>query len=96
MNFRKSIFAANRFGMLFAGLTICSAASFAQAPAPALNPRGAPLRVAGSPWNPKSIAYIKASNARNFSQLGFTVAISGDGNTMAVTSTAEDKQREGD
>jgi hypothetical protein len=95
MNFRKCVFAATRFGMLFAGLTICSAASFAQAPAPALNPRGAPLRVAGSPWNPKSIAYIKASNARNFSQLGYTVAVSGDGTTMAVTSTAEDSNAKG-
>ncbi len=34
MNFRTKIFAANRFGLLFAGLAICSAVSFAQAPAP--------------------------------------------------------------
>jgi len=33
----------------------------------------------------KSIAYIKASNAKNFSQLGYIVALSGDGNTMAVS-----------
>jgi hypothetical protein len=88
--------------MLFTGLTICSVASFAQAPAPqpaapqpAATPRGTPLRASGSAWKPKSIAYIKASNAKSFGQLGIIVALSGDGTTMAVSSTAEDSNAKG-
>jgi len=99
MNLRKKIAAAGRFGLLFALALFCRTASFAQAPAaapqPALNPRGAPIRVAGSPWNPKSIASLKASNAQKSGQFGFTVALSGDGNTMAVGSTAEDSAAKG-
>src|SRR6266849_3034596 len=68
-------------------------ASFGQAqalpPQPLPGPRGTPIRPAPNAWNPKSIAYIKASNAKKDDQFGFTVALSGDGNTMAVGSTAE-------
>ena len=99
MKLRKKILAASLFGLMIAGLTICSALSFAQAqaptPQPAPNPRGTPIRPSGSAWNPKLIAYLKASNATRDDQFGFTVALSGDGNTMAVSSTAEDSAAKG-
>lgn len=99
MNLRKKIAAAGKFSAIFAALIVCGPARFAQgqttAPQPALNPRGAPIRVANSPWNPKSIAYLKASNAKKDDQFGSTVALSGDGNTMAVGSTGEDSASKG-
>ena len=101
MSLRKCVFVASLFGLTLAGLTLCSAPSFAQALAPAAapqavaGPRGTPIRAAGSAWKPGSIAYIKASNSKNFNQLGFIVALSGDGNTMAVSSTAEDSAAKG-
>src|SRR4029077_5534526 len=41
-------------------------------------------------WQPKSIAYIKASNTSKEDQFGGAVAISGDGNTLAVGAVDED------
>jgi FG-GAP repeat len=35
-------------------------------------------------WLPKSVAYIKASNTSKYQQFGSAVALSGDGNTLAV------------
>ncbi len=101
MILRANIFVASLFGLTLAGLTFCSAVSFAQAPAPApapqaaAGPRGTPIRAAGSAWNPKSITYIKASNSKNFNQLGIIVALSADGSTMAVSSTVEDSGAKG-
>ena len=98
MKLRRKIVASSLFGATLAGLALCGAVSFAQAPAvpqPAANPRGAPLRAIGSAWKPKSIAYLKASNANKDDQFGFIVALSGDGNTMAVSSTAEDSAAKG-
>src|SRR5260370_24739559 len=70
-----------------------STAGFGQAqappPQPLPGPRGTPIRPAPNAWNPKSIAYIKASNAKKDDQFGFAVALSGDGNTMAVGTTTE-------
>ena len=39
---------------------------------------------APSGWVPKSVAYVKASNTAKSAQFGEWVALSGDGNTMAV------------
>src|ERR1700741_2680641 len=41
-------------------------------------------------WLPKSIAYIKASNTSKEDQFGGAVAISADGNTLAVGAVDED------
>src|SRR5580700_361167 len=41
-------------------------------------------------WQPKSISYIKASNTSKEDQFGGAVAISGDGNTLAVGAVDED------
>lgn len=41
-------------------------------------------------WQPKSIAYIKASNTTKDDQFGGAVALSGDGNTLAVGAVNED------
>ena len=45
--------------------------------------------MAPSGWVPKSVAYVKASNAAESAQFGGWVALSGDGNTMAVGSVNE-------
>ncbi len=99
MKLSKIVLAGSLFSMIFAGLSFSCAESFAQAPGavpqPALVPRGGPVRVAGSPWNPKSIAYLKASNAKKDDQFGLTVALSSDGNTMAVGSAGEDSAAKG-
>src|SRR4029077_4090828 len=41
-------------------------------------------------WQPKSIAYIKASNTSKEDQFGGAVALSGDGNTLAGGSVDKD------
>src|SRR5579863_2435565 len=40
-------------------------------------------------WQPKSIAYIKASNTAKEAQFGYSIALSGDGNTLAVGAVNE-------
>src|SRR5260370_34737672 len=91
-------------GVFLLGLMVTSpagynTASFGQAqalpPQPLPGPRGTPIRPAPNAWNPKSIAYIKASNAKKDDQFGFAVALSGDGNTMAVCTTAENSAAKG-
>ena len=88
MKLKMKILLASLSVLIFTGLIFGSAESIAQAqaPQPAANPRGTPIRASGSNWKPKSIAYLKASNATKDDQFGFTVAVSGDGNTMAVGS----------
>ncbi len=99
MKLRNKFLSANFFGLMVTGLALWGTQSFAQAPAatpqPAANPRGAPIRPADNAWNPKSIAYIKASNASKDDQFGSAVALSGDGNTMAVSATSEDGAAKG-
>jgi len=98
MKFSKKTFGALLWRLAVAGLASYCAVGFAQAqapPAPAPGPRGTPIRPAANAWSPKSIAYIKASNAKKDDQFGFTVAVSGDGNTMAVGTTAEDSAAKG-
>ena len=46
-------------------------------------------------WHPKSIAYIKASNTNKDDQFGSAIALSGDGNTLAVSATSEDSAAKG-
>src|SRR5438105_4075489 len=41
-------------------------------------------------WLPKSVTYIKASNTSKDDQFGGAVALSGDGNTLAVGAVNED------
>src|SRR5207245_5398832 len=41
-------------------------------------------------WLPKSVSYIKASNTNKDDQFGGAVALSGDGNTLAVGAVNED------
>jgi hypothetical protein len=84
--------------LMLVGMILGGAVNRAQAqapPQPAANPRGTPIRASGSTWKPASIAYIKASNASKDDQFGFTVALSGDGNTMAVGTTGEDGAAKG-
>ena len=46
-------------------------------------------------WLPKSIAYIKASNTGKDNQFGYAIALSADGNTLAVSATSEDSAAKG-
>jgi hypothetical protein len=46
-------------------------------------------------WLPKSIAYIKGSNTGKGNQFGSAIALSVDGNTLAVSATAEDSAAKG-
>src|SRR5260370_33216908 len=46
--------------------------------------------MAAGSWEAKSIAYIKASNTNKDDQFGGAVALSGDGNTLAVGAVNED------
>jgi len=46
-------------------------------------------------WRPKSMAYIKSSNTKAEQQFGYTVAMSRDGNTLAVGTVNEDSAARG-
>src|SRR5579883_1227539 len=46
-------------------------------------------------WQPKSVAYIKPSNTKSDLQFGAAIALSADGNTLAVGSVAEDSAAKG-
>ena len=46
-------------------------------------------------WLPKTTAFIKGSNTGKGNQFGSAVALSADGNTMAVGATAEDSAAKG-
>ena len=99
MKVSKKTIGAVLLSLAVTGMICFSTTGFAQAqappPQPAPSPRGTPIRPAANVWNPKSIAYIKASNAKKDDQFGFTVALSGDGNTMAVGAAAEDSAAKG-
>jgi len=98
MKFSTRTIGAFLLSLAVAGPTWYGTAGFGQAqapPPPAAGPRGTPIRPAANAWSPKSIAYIKASNAKKDDQFGFTVALSGDGNTMAVGTTGEDSAAKG-
>lgn len=49
----------------------------------------------GSAWDSRSIAYLKASNTDKDDQFGNAVAISADGNTVAVSANNEDSNAKG-
>src|SRR5882672_7148700 len=48
---------------------------------------------AGRPWAQE--AYLKASNTDGYDSFGFSLALSGNGNTLAVTATREDSNARG-
>src|SRR6266403_518074 len=99
MKVSKKTLGAVLLGLAVTGMICFTTPGFAQGqppPAqPAPSPRGTPIRPAANAWNPKSIAYIKASNAKKDDQFGLTVALSGDGNTMAVGATGESSSATG-
>jgi FG-GAP repeat len=75
-----------------AGLAATANSSFAQAQHHMqlkVEPPKATVTPTGS-WLPKSVTYIKASNTSKDDQFGGAVALSGDGNTLAVGSVNED------
>ncbi len=90
MSKRKTGVAAMAF-VLAAGLSAASS-SFAQVQHKMqlkVEPPKAVVMPTGS-WQPKSVAYIKASNTNKDDQFGGAVALSGDGNTLAVGAVNED------
>ena len=90
MRKRKTSVATMAF-LLAAGL-VAATSGFAQAQHKMqlkVEPPKAVVMPTGN-WQPKSIAYIKASNTSKEDQFGGAVAISGDGNTLAVGAVDED------
>ena len=83
MNIRKSLLNVVLLGVALAGSTV---AARAQARAASTGASG---------WVPKSIAYIKASNATKDDQFGYAVAVSGDGDTLAVGAVNESSGAKG-
>jgi len=89
-------------GVLVLGLTMAAlcasvSSSFAQAHTRDAGPPKPPettTKPTGT-WLPKSIAYIKASNTGKDNQFGSAIALSGDGNTLAVSATFEDSAAKG-
>lgn len=89
-------------GVLVLGLTVAALCvpvnpSFAQAHTP-MNGPPQPPKSTTTPtgtWLPKSIAYIKASNTGKDNQFGFAIALSADGNTLAVGAPAEESAAKG-
>jgi hypothetical protein len=85
-------------GFAVTSLGLCSQFAFAQGQGPAgrggmqgaQNPSEAPTR-----WKPPSILRLKASNAAKEDQFGYTIALSGDGNTMAVGAIGESSGAKG-
>src|SRR5579859_3599119 len=84
----------------WASIALLLAAGFGAAPSTGLaqaqhkmqlkvEPPKAVVMPTGS-WLPQSIAYIKASNTSKEDQFGGAVALSGDGNTLAVGAVDED------
>src|SRR5438445_293573 len=90
MSKRKTGVAAMAF-VVAAGLAVASS-SFAQVQHKMqlkVEPPKAVVMPTGN-WLPKSVAYIKASNTNKDDQFGGAVALSGDGNTLAVGAVNED------
>jgi FG-GAP repeat len=89
-------------GVLVLGLTVAALcapvnSSFAQAHTRMSGPPQPP-KATTTPtgtWLPKSIAYIKASNTGKDNQFGSAIALSADGNTLAVSATFEDSAAKG-
>jgi len=89
-------------GVLVLGLTVAALcapvnSSFAQAHTRMSGPPQPPkatITPTGT-WLPKSIAYIKASNTGKDNQFGYAIALSADGNTLAVSAPAEDSAAKG-
>src|SRR6202035_3455057 len=89
-------------GVLVLGLTVAALcapvnSSFGQAHTRMSGPPQPP-KTTTTPtgtWLPKSIAYIKASNTGKDNQFGSAIALSADGNTLAVSATFEDSAAKG-
>src|SRR3954465_6017933 len=79
---------AGQLVRLFGLLLIVSLRAAAQVPP-------LPIAPASAAWVPKSIAYVKASNTTHDYQFGYSVAISGDGKTLAVGSVNESSSSKG-
>src|ERR671935_3088185 len=62
---------------------------------PAARPPGAPPSASKPAALWKQAAYVKASNPRAGAQFGFAVALSADGNTLAVGSQMEESSATG-
>src|SRR5436190_5033727 len=93
----------NKKGVLVLGLTVAAlctlvGSALAQGEHTRLNGAPQPPKTTTKPtgtWLPKSIGYIKASNTGKDSQFGAAVALSADGNTLAVGAITESSAAKG-
>ena len=89
-------------GVLVLGLTVAALcapvnSSFAQQAHTPMSGPPQPPKTTTTPtgtWLPKSIAYIKASNTGKDNQFGYAIALSADGNTLAVGATFRGQRRQ--
>ena len=89
-------------GVLVIGLTVAAlctpvSSAFAQGKTRMSGPPQPPKTTTQptGTWLPKSIGYIKASNTAKDSQFGAAVALSADGNTLAVGAITEGSAAKG-
>src|SRR6202790_3242161 len=89
-------------GVLVVGLTVAALCAPVNSgvgkPQPGRSGPPQPPKATTTPtgtWLPKSIAYIKASNTGKDNQFGSAIALSADGNTLAVSATFEDSAAKG-
>jgi len=85
------------FGLAMATLCASTSSGFAQTHTRDAGPPKAPATTTKptGTWLPKSTTYVKGSNTGKGNQFGSAVALSADGNTMAVGATAEDSAARG-
>ncbi len=86
------------FGLTVAALCAPLSPSFGQLPKTPMSGKPQPPKTTTTPtgtWLPKTIAYIKASNTGKDNQFGSAIALSADGNTLAVSAAFEDSAAKG-
>ena len=86
------------FGLTVAALCAAVSPSFGQLPKTPMSSKPQPPKTTTTPtgtWLPKTIAYIKASNTGKDNQFGSAIALSADGNTLAVGAAFEDSAAKG-
>ena len=88
MNSGKNSFVVAFLCLGAAGLSLPTQSALAQRPRAMAGPPEAPKAITKTTgeWQAKSIAYVKASNTSPDLQFGSAIALSGDGNTLAVGS----------
>jgi hypothetical protein len=76
-------------------VAVMGSAPYTRAQTPTTSKAAASASAAPSSWVPKSVAYLKPSNTAKYNQFGYFLAVSADGNTLAVGAPAESSNAKG-